>query len=71
MKVYKYQIVDELSNLKEVPMKKFQKKINVLKKEQNRIVMFKNKGEMSAFYCTNCQKWHFVPAKYTNHLRNR
>lgn len=67
--MYKYQIVDELSNLKEVPMKKFQKKINVLKKEQNRIVMFKNKGEMSAFYCTNCQKWHFVPAKYTNHLK--
>lgn len=60
-KIFKYQVVEELGHLEEIPKEKFRPRINQIRKNHYKIVIFKNKKEkINSYYCTKCQTWHFV-----------
>ena len=69
-RIYKYQIEDELRNLNDISIDYFRKHLDKASSKYNKIVLFKNK-DISSYYCTKCQKWHFVEAKKVNKLKRK
>lgn len=69
-KIYKYQVEDELKNLNDIGIDYFRKYLDKASSKYNKIVLFKNK-DISSYYCTKCQKWHFVEAKKVNKLKRK
>lgn len=67
--MYKYEIENELKELEEVPFEYFENFVNKKTKKFNKIVLFKNRDqEYSSYYCTYCNKWHFIKTKLISHL---
>lgn len=57
MKVYKYQVLDELKKLKEIDKSYFFDYFNKLTVKHNHIVRIEENKKFK-YYCTNCKQWH-------------
>ncbi len=57
MKIYKYQIENELKALKEIDTSLFDNHINRITSKSNKIIRTENNKSFS-YYCTHCGKWH-------------
>ena len=65
-KIYKYQVENELKDLKPIDIEYFRKMIDRLTMKENRIVFFRNKDlSYYSYYCTSCKKWHKIDKKAT------
>ncbi len=57
MRIYKYQVEDELKSLKELNTSLFNDYIDRITSKENRIIRTEN-NEIFSYYCTHCGKWH-------------
>lgn len=57
MRIYKYQIENELKNLNKIDTREFRSYIDKITSKNNKIVRFQENKEFR-YYCTHCHKWH-------------
>lgn len=70
--MFKYEIENELKDIKDIGIEHFRKYLDKITKKQNKIVLFKNTNEeYGCYYCTKCKKWHFIESKKLKHLKRK
>lgn len=62
MKMYKYEIEEELKHIPDIQIDWFRKYLDKITANSNKIILFKNK-DYSGYYCTKCKTWHFMESK--------
>ncbi|WP_158568229.1 PcfJ domain-containing protein [Coprobacillus sp. AF33-1AC] len=72
MKVYKYQVENELAQMKPIDRSYFGTYLDRISLKKNKIILFKNRKEnTNTYYCTNCKKWHVADYKKIEKIKLR